>query len=200
MPSDWNDADDFDARGGTGALGWALRKCLICGAFGLLAVVAINMVPDGRDPADLLKAFTGKRPNAVTEARRVPATPAAASRTLSIPAGRGGHFLVDARVEGTPIRFLVDTGATGVVLSPSDARRIGLRDRDRDYTREVRTANGIVRTAPVRLSDIRIGPLTVRGVEATVNEQPMVISLLGMTFLSRLDGYEVAGDKLILRW
>jgi len=199
MPSDWNDADDFDAQGGTGAVGWTLRKCLIWGAFGLLAVVAINMVPDGDDPADLLKAFSRKEAG-VTSVRRAPADTAAGSRTLTIPSGRGGHFLIDARVEGTPIRFLVDTGATGVVLSPSDARRIGLRVRNRDYTREAQTANGIVRTAPVRLSDIRIGPLTVRGVEATVNERPMGISLLGMTFLSRLDGYEVAGDKLILRW
>jgi len=200
MPSDWNDADDFDVQGGTGAVGWALRKCLIWGAFGLLAVVAINMVPDGGDPADLLKAIAGKKPGTVAEVRRAPARATTPSRTLTIAAGRGGHFLVDARVEGTPIRFLVDTGATGVVLSPSDARRIGLRVRDRDYTREAHTANGIVRTAPVRLSDIRIGPLTVRGVEATVNERPMGISLLGMTFLSRLDGYEVVGDRLILRW
>lgn len=198
MPSDCNDTGEAETFGGTGAVGWALRKVLWCGVFGLLALIAINMVPDGRDPADLLKAFSREEAGMVA-ARRVPAAPAG-TRTLTIPAGRGGHFLVDARVEGTPVRFLVDTGVTGVVLSPSDARRIGLRVRERDYTRQARTAGGIVRTAPVRLGDVRIGPMTVRGVEATVNEQPMGISLLGMTFLSRLDGYEVAGDTLILRW
>ena len=119
---------------------------------------------------------------------------------MTIKAGNGGHFLVDGTVDGVAVRFLVDTGATRVVLTPEDAKRIGLHVRDRHFTQKSRTAGGIVRAAPVTLRELRIDHLTMRDVEASVNEAPIGISLLGMTFLSRLDGYRVEGDKLILEW
>jgi aspartyl protease family protein len=119
---------------------------------------------------------------------------------MVIRAGEGGHFLVDANVDGATVRFLVDTGATRVVLSPEDAERIGFHLRDRQFTERYRTAGGTVRAAPVTIRDLRIGQLALREVEASVNEQPIGISLLGMTFLNRLDGYRVEGDRLILDW
>lgn len=118
---------------------------------------------------------------------------------VRFPASAGGHFIVEATVDGTPVRFLVDTGASDVVLSPSDAERLGFDPARLDYTKTYRTANGTVRGAPVRLQRVRIGPITVDDIRASVNEAPMGRSLLGMRFLERLGGYSVEDGALVLR-
>jgi aspartyl protease family protein len=118
---------------------------------------------------------------------------------ISFRARDDGHFHAEAQVDGVTVLFLVDTGASEVVLSPDDARRLGF-DPDRlAYTQVFHTANGTVRGAPVRLGEIVIGPIRLTDVRASVNEAPMPRSLLGMTFLGRLGGYEVSGGKLTLR-
>ncbi|MEQ8354784.1 MAG: TIGR02281 family clan AA aspartic protease [Kiloniellaceae bacterium] len=118
---------------------------------------------------------------------------------VEIRAGMNGHFVVTASVNGRPVDFLVDTGASDVVLSPADARRIGY-DPDRlSFTRQYYTANGVGRGAPVRLDSIAVGPIVFNGLPASVNEAPMSESLLGMSFLRQLDSYEVRRDLLILR-
>lgn len=109
-----------------------------------------------------------------------------------------GHFHVEALVDGTRVLFLVDTGASDVVLTPADARRLGLDPEALAYTRVYETANGTVSGAPVRIGEIVLGPIRLSGVEASVNRAPMRRSLLGMSFLGRLSGYEVRGDKLTL--
>ena len=111
-----------------------------------------------------------------------------------------GHFLLKAYVNGKEIRFLVDTGASEVILSERDAARAGLNLRNLNYSRRYRTANGLVSAAPVTLRDIRIGQLRVRDVDASVNSAPMGVSLLGMSFLERLTGYSVRSDRLVLYW
>lgn len=114
-------------------------------------------------------------------------------------ADSSGHYSVEALVEGTAVRFLVDTGASDVTLSPRDAERIGL-DLDRlQFNRPYQTANGLVMGAPVTLARIRIGPIEVRDVAASVNGAPLGASLLGMSFLQRLSGYRVENGTLILR-
>jgi clan AA aspartic protease (TIGR02281 family) len=117
-----------------------------------------------------------------------------------IVAGPGGHFLLKAVVNGVPINFMVDTGASHVVLTIPDARRIGFTANDLEFTQEFESANGTVRAAPVKLRELRIGQFTVYGLEASVNGGPLPISLLGMSFLQRLRSYEVADGRLILRW
>ncbi len=119
---------------------------------------------------------------------------------ISIPADARGHFLVEAEVNGTPVTFLVDSGASSVVLSPEDARRIGLTPDRLRFTERYRTANGTVRAAPVELREIRIGQLAQRYVPASVNEAPIGISLLGMSFLGRLESWAVEGGRLALYW
>jgi clan AA aspartic protease (TIGR02281 family) len=119
---------------------------------------------------------------------------------LVIRAWPRGHFVVDAEVEGTPLTFLVDTGASDVVLSPDDARRLGLEPRTLDYSREYQTANGVVRAAPVTLRELRLGQLQLYDLDASVNERPLPMSLLGMSFLDRLQSYEVTDGRLVLRW
>ena len=123
----------------------------------------------------------------------------AADGTIEYQRASDGHFHVDADVEGVLIRFLVDTGASEVVLSQADAQRLGFDLATLDYTQRYNTANGIVWGAPVRLREIRLGDIAVPDVRASVNSGEMDGSLLGMSFLSRLSGFSVDGDRLILR-
>jgi aspartyl protease family protein len=118
---------------------------------------------------------------------------------MRFTAGRDGHFHVEAQVDGEPVSFVIDTGATDVVLTPADARRLGYDPAMLNYSRIYETANGIVRAAPVRLDEIVIGPIRIEDVGAAVNEAPLSTSLLGMSFLKRLGGgYEVRNDTLTL--
>lgn len=110
-----------------------------------------------------------------------------------------GHFHIEADVEGTPLRFVVDTGASGIVLSPADAMRLGFDLAKLDYTVSTMTANGPGRAAPVELRSLAVGPIRLEPVRALVNQAPMDASLLGMNFLSRLGGFAVEGDRLVLK-
>ena len=110
-----------------------------------------------------------------------------------------GHFRVEALVDGTPVRFLVDTGASDIVLSPADARRIGFDTERLGFTGFAETANGTVRTAPVRLDSLAIGPIRLVDLPASVNQAAMRGSLLGMSFLERLRSFEMRDGLLILR-
>ncbi len=132
-------------------------------------------------------------------AQRGTAAPVETGHRVSFRMRESGHFVVEAKVNGTPIRFLVDTGASEVVLSPSDARRIGLNPNSLNYTQRTQTANGIGQGAPVRLNRVTIGPIEVEDVRASVNRAEMAGSLLGMSFLGRIGGYEVRDGVLTLR-
>jgi aspartyl protease family protein len=120
-------------------------------------------------------------------------------RAVTLYAQADGHFYVEAEVEREKILFMVDTGASDVTLSRRDAQRLGIDPRDREFTQIYQTANGQVRGAPVTLDSVAIGPIDLRNVRASVNEAPMGVSLLGMSFLGRLDGYQVNRDRLTLR-
>jgi aspartyl protease family protein len=119
---------------------------------------------------------------------------------IAVDGGGRGQYIVHAMVNGTPVDFLVDTGASHVVLAPADAARMGFRAAQLRYTERADTANGTVRLAPVTLRELRIGQLSRTGVAAVVNEAPMRVSLLGMSFLDGLEGWEAKGDRLLLYW
>ena len=118
---------------------------------------------------------------------------------VRVRAHRDGHFYVDSRVGDRTIRFLVDTGATSVALSPADAQRIGFDLAQLDFSRRLHTAGGIVRGAPVVIRSLDIGGIRLSNVRAIVNEQAMRHSLLGISALDRLGGYEVRDGTLTLR-
>lgn len=118
---------------------------------------------------------------------------------VSIARSRDGHFWIDAEVNGRQIRFLVDTGASDVVLTREDADRLGILLQPQDYSLIYRTASGTTRAAPVRLDYVSFGTLHLWNVEAAVNQSNMDVSLLGQSFLSRLSGFEVSGNILTLR-
>ena len=117
-----------------------------------------------------------------------------------VHAGPHGHFLVEAAVNGVPVEFMVDTGASHVVLTLEDARRLGFTPANLQFTQRFQSANGTVQAAPVELRELRIGQLRLFDLEASVNGGPLPVSLLGMSFLQRLSSYEVARGRLILRW
>lgn len=113
---------------------------------------------------------------------------------------RNGMFLVDGAVNGKAVRFLFDTGASGVALTAEDAKIAGIVPLESDYSLETRTANGIAMVAPALAETISIGDITLRNVRVTVSKPEVLTrSLLGHGFLDKLKSYEVRGDRLILR-
>ncbi len=118
---------------------------------------------------------------------------------VAITAGRGGHFNADALVNGSRVTFLVDTGASVVILTPEDAQRAGINTSMLRYSAPVSTANGKTFAAPVRLNEVRVGSISIPDVRALVSKPGQLsTSLLGMTFLSRLRSYKVSGNQLVL--
>ena len=113
--------------------------------------------------------------------------------------GPDGHFWADGQVDGHAVRFLVDTGASAVALTPDDAQRLGLEPHSRAYTYQVNTASGVARAARVTLEDVRVAGAEVHGVEAYVIAPGLPTSLLGMTYLGRLTQFEATQTALILR-
>lgn len=118
--------------------------------------------------------------------------------TISVPRSGDGHYHLTLDINGAPVSFIVDTGASQVVLSQSDAAQIGFDVANLDYTRLANTANGTVRTAPVTLDSVALEGIADRDVRAVVNGGPMKTSLLGMTYLGRYDRIEIANDELVL--
>ncbi len=110
-----------------------------------------------------------------------------------------GHFWAAADIDGTRVDFLVDTGASSVVLTDRDARRMGIHTDDLVYNGISRTANGEVRTASTRIERLRVGRVTAHDVPAIVTKGELDVSLLGMSFLGALRSFEFKGGNLILR-
>jgi aspartyl protease family protein len=119
--------------------------------------------------------------------------------TVSIPADGHGHYSVSGRVNQHDIDFMVDTGASYVVLNYDDAKRAGLWPQNLEFSGRAQTANGVSRMAPVTLDSVQIGNIVVHDVPAAVAEPgALEINLLGMSFLHRLSGFQVKNDELVL--
>lgn len=110
-----------------------------------------------------------------------------------------GHFQVEGVANGAPVRFMLDTGATAVVLTYEDAKAAGLDPSSLSFTVPVRTANGRAMVAPVRLNALKISDLTLHDIRAFVSQEGALdTSLLGMNALDRLSSWRIEGDKLIM--
>lgn len=132
-----------------------------------------------------------------------PAPPPAAAvnepaRKTVIERGSGGAFFVTAKVNGAPVRFVVDTGADQVALTKEDAARAGIAFDPARFTAVARTASGIGMGQTVRIDTLDVDGKARDGVGAIVLEG-LDISLLGQNYLRRLEGVEMTGDKMILR-
>ena len=163
-------------------------RAIIC-VFVFIAVVGVGL------SRNIGNAFTKPSESgtavAMASARRaVPPQPkqdTSSYRTVKIEAGRGGHYFIDARVDGRNIDFVVDTGASKMVLRESSAAKLGIFPRPSEYTGRSSTANGVAKFAPVRLNRVEINGITVYDVEAAVMpDSALDVNLLGMTFLSRV--------------
>ncbi|MDG4648465.1 TIGR02281 family clan AA aspartic protease [Roseibacterium sp. SDUM158017] len=117
---------------------------------------------------------------------------------IEVPRAPDGHYYLTLGVNGVPVRFVVDTGASEIVLSREDAARAGIALDRLIFSGRALTANGMVETAPVRLETVQAGPAVETGVRAVVNATDMQDSLLGMSYLQRFERLEISGGRLVL--
>ena len=118
--------------------------------------------------------------------------------TVVFNRARDGHFYAEVEVNGKKIEFVIDTGASEIVLSERDAETLGYPVSDLIYSGRANTANGVVPIARITLDKITLGRFTDRGVTATVNGGELDTSLLGMRYLERFRKIEIAGSRLTL--
>jgi len=144
-------------------------------------------------PADGSKGVDGAQPMAQQDAATAPQADTVVVRDAT------GAFVVNGAVNGRPVTFVVDTGASDVVLSPNDAEKVGLDQASLNYDRLYQTANGVGRAASFQADEISIGAIKIANVSASVNQAPMKYSLLGRAFLDRLNGFRVEHGRLYLR-
>jgi aspartyl protease family protein len=119
--------------------------------------------------------------------------------TLALSQSENGGYYVVGAVNGVPVRFLVDTGASDVVLSPADARRLGIDLDGLDYGHSFGTANGVGRGASYTAASLDVGAIRLTDVPMSINQAEMGESLLGMAFLRRLESFEFKDGRLVLR-
>jgi len=117
---------------------------------------------------------------------------------IIVPRATDGHYYVTLDLNGVPIRFVVDTGASEMVLTQADALRAGVDMSRLIFSGRAMTANGMVETAPVTLDTVTLGGVSDARVRATVNGGEMAESLLGMSYLHRFSRLEIANGKLML--
>ncbi|MDX8442017.1 TIGR02281 family clan AA aspartic protease [Mesorhizobium australafricanum] len=120
--------------------------------------------------------------------------------TVTLDKAGNGHFEARILVNGTPVRAVVDTGATSTVLTSEDAQAAGFNPAALSYSVDVSTANGMARAATVRTDEVAIGGIVRKDMPVMVAAPGMLEqSLLGMNFISSLSGFDVRGDRMILR-
>ena len=165
----------------------ALTAMLLWVALALLLVIGYSYRFELREAVDRLTA------------ELVPGRAVTHGRNVEVVRTSTGDFAVTAQVNGAPVAMVLDTGATSVVLTRDDAKAAGLPLEVLAYTANIDTANGRARAAPVTLDRVAIGGLVERSIEALVAQPGQLkVSLLGMSFLNRLQSWEVRGDRLLL--
>jgi aspartyl protease family protein len=164
----------------------------------IVALVACAIVPryagQMLSPPHAATAVAGPRPEPATAQASI-----AGARSVVVRPSRGGHFRVSGRVDGRRIDFMVDTGASLIALKPEDAAMLGIHPLERDYVAAVKTANGVIRVAPVELDTVEIDDLELHNVAAMVLPAGVASeNLLGLSFLRRLRRFEYSDGKLVL--
>lgn len=160
-------------------LGKLAQYAAIWGFIFLGAVVAVGLWADIRDDF-------APRQSVLTEG------------TVSVPRASDGHFYLTLDVNGVPTRFVVDTGASDIVLTLADAQAAGIDTDLLIYSGRANTANGTVDIAPTRIETLTLGGIPDTDVRAVVNGGEMRESLLGMAYLSRFSRLVIAENQLVL--
>lgn len=117
---------------------------------------------------------------------------------IIIRASEDGHFHIEAKVNGVPVNFMIDTGASDVVLTKHDASRIGIDTNELNYSRTYKTANGATGGAQVKISRLQIGNFILDDFPASVNQGDLDNSLLGMSALRRFGGFKIEGEQMVI--
>jgi aspartyl protease family protein len=167
----------------------------------IIVLAVVTLVVAGLVPRYFDRMAGHAAPPAPAVVKTVAPAPAYSGgpRTVVIERDGRGHFAIDGVVDGRRIGFMVDTGASVIALTERDAGRLGYHPGLRDYVAEVRTANGSVRAAPVKLDMVEVGGVMVRNVDAIVMpEEALSENLLGLSFLSRLRRFEYRDGRLVL--
>jgi aspartyl protease family protein len=166
--------------------------------FAAAALVAGMIVPHYVKQFDAGHARQATTAAAAATAASEPA--AFDSASVVVPRDGLGHFLVEATVNGQPLKFMIDTGATVIALSADDAVQLGVQPAYSEYTVLLKTANGTVHAAPATLDTVEIGGIMLHNVEAVVMPRGALSeNLLGMSFLSRLRHFDYSDGKMVLQ-
>ena len=167
---------------------------LVMGLASLSALISAETVIVASQRMAPLRAATAQAEAPVARAESAPS-----SGPATIAKSADGHYWADGQVNGAAVRFLVDTGATAVALTPEDARRLGFTPANLNYGYRVVTAAGAARAASVRLASVTVAGARVENVDALVIEKGLDTSLLGMTYLGRLASFQATRQALILQ-
>jgi aspartyl protease family protein len=117
---------------------------------------------------------------------------------IEVKLAQDGHFYIDAEINNIPARFMIDTGASDIVISVKEAKRIGINTKKLSFNKPYQTANGTSWGASIKFDKLKVGSAVFSDVNASVNNADMGTSLLGMSFLRRFKKYEFYQDRLIL--
>ncbi|ODA66799.1 hypothetical protein A7A08_02096 [Methyloligella halotolerans] len=175
-----------------------IREAIVWGCGLLLVFLSVYYFNDIRRAAmraqgDAMAEFSSQ------ELGERPQDAAASAGMVRIQQDRNGHYSTDAVVNGHILPFLVDTGASLVVLTYEDAQRSGLFPNSLDFSGKVMTANGVAAVAPIRLSRVRVGGILLRDIPAVVSEPGALhANLLGMSFLRKLKRFQIENGQLVL--
>lgn len=139
-----------------------------------------------------------RRPGQLSVVTSDAATVGASGQEVSIPVARDGHYWVDATVNGEPVRFLIDSGASVTALSEATAKRLDLPADPMGRTMRVQTANGAVTARRATVERLDIGPIRATGLPVIVSATFGEVNVLGMNFLNKLSGWRVSEGRMIL--
>lgn len=163
-----------------GQMGKVAQQAMIWGLIFVGVIAAVGMWGDIRSTVAPQQQFVG-------------------ADEVVVPRGNNGHYHLTLVINDRPVDFIVDTGASQVVLSQEDAAKIGIDLADLRYFGSAQTANGVVRTAPIILDTVELGGIVDANVRAVVNGGDMDGSLLGMTYLNGFESIEIRDGELVLR-
>lgn len=166
--------------------------------FGVAALGAMALANTMNSRVDHMDAKPALAETAETNPE-APVITAHQVRTASLRKEGDGHFWATAYVNKRPVRFLVDTGASLVALTREDARKIGLNTDKLKMNAKVKTASGEIDAAVASIETIEIDGVTINNVQAVVIEKGLEHSLLGMSFLNRLRGWDVTANAIVIR-